>query len=198
MSPRSKFDFDSEKLRLEYAFDMGVDFKNRTVRISGAIGEMDQLGNISNDFSFVDSALTELEHRNPNEPITVKINSPGGSVYEALAIVGRIKASPCEITTIGMGCIMSAATLILACGDLRKISKYCMSMFHQSSYGLEGSHEEVKEQVKQMEQEEKLWAKWVAELSNKSENFWYRTVKKKDVYLTADKMLQYGVIDEII
>jgi ATP-dependent protease ClpP protease subunit len=71
-------------------------------------------------------------------------------------------------------------------------------MFHQSSYGLSGSHEQVKQEVEQMEKEEKLWAKWISSMSTKSEGFWYTVVQKKNVYLVADKLLAYGVVDEIL
>lgn len=200
---KTKTDFEYEKLRLEYIFTSGVDFKNRTVRVCGQIGspQYGPFGDMSEDFcdfNIIDSALTEMEKESIDKPITIKINSPGGSVYEALSIVGRLKASPCQIITEGYGHVMSSATLILACGDVRKLSKYCVSMFHQSSYGVSGSHEEIKEAVQQAEREEKLWARWIAELSNKSESFWYKTVKKKNVYLTSEEMLKYGVVDEIV
>ena len=93
---------------------------------------------------------------------------------------------------------MSAATLITACGDIRKISKYCMFMIHQSSYGISGNHEQVKREVEQMESEEKLWAKWMAEMSNKTAAYWYKIVKNKNVYLTAEEVLKHKIVDEII
>ncbi len=190
-------EFEYERLRLDYVFESGIDFKNRIIRVTGCIGYPGPMDDSFCTFDILDSALTEMESKS-SDPVTIKINSPGGSVYEGMAMVGRLKASPCQIITEGYGHVMSAATLILACGDVRKVSKYCMSMFHQSSYGLQGSHEEIKQEVEQMEREEKLWAKWIAELSSKTEKFWYGVVKKKNVYLTADQMSDYGVADEII
>lgn len=187
---------EAEKLRLDYVFESGVDFKNRIVRVSGVITGS-SFEETFCSFDIIDGALTEME-KESNEPITLKVNSPGGEVYEGLAIVGRIKNSPCTIITEGYGHVMSASTLILACGDIRRMSRYCTFMCHQSSYGVAGSHEQVKEQVEQMERSEKSWAKWMAEVSSKSEAFWYKTVKKKDVYLSAEEVLKYGVIDEII
>lgn len=196
LASQSREAFLREKLKLDFSFDYGVDFDNRVVRMSGYIGDiLEDFESVT--FDKVDAALTRMEN-DSSEPITIRLNSGGGSVYEGLAIVGRLTSSPCEIIVEAYGCCMSAATLILACGDHRRISKYTISMFHQSAYGVSGSHEEVKEQVEQQEKEEKLWAKWVAELSKKTEKFWYKTVKKKNVYLTAEKMFAYGVVDEII
>ena len=180
---------EKEVLRLDFLYEAGIDTKNRTIRINEQIGE--------NTFDRLESALSEFE-RESDDPIIVKINSLGGSVYDALAIVGRVKASPCHITTEGFGAVMSAATLILMCGDVRKMSKFCTPMFHQSSYHVGGDHENVKEEVVQMEREEKKWAKWLAEVSTKNEKFWYKIVKKKNFYPTPDQMLDYGAIDEII
>lgn len=197
---KTKHDLDHKKLKLEYSFEQGVDFDNRIIRLTGTIGTSSGPFDMEDtfcNFDILDAALTEME-KSSEDPIIVRINSGGGSVYEALAMVGRIKASSCKIITEAYGHCMSAATLLLACGDERKVSKYCISMFHQSSYGIQGSHEEIKEEVAQMEREEKLWAKWISELSTKDERFWKNKVKKKNMYLTAEEMLSWGVVDAII
>ena len=103
-------DIDKEKLRLEYLFDQGVNFVDRVIQINEEIGE--------ESFAFIDAALSELE-RTSKKTITVRINSPGGSVYDALAIVGRLNSSNCRIVTEAYGHVMSAATLLLAAGRMR-------------------------------------------------------------------------------
>ena len=156
-------DIDKEKLRLEYLFEQGVNFIDRVIQINEEIDEQ--------SFAFIDAALCELE-RDSKKSITIKINSPGGSVYDALAMIGRLKASSCRIVTEGYGHIMSAATLLLAAGKKRRISKYCVFMTHQMSYYVGGSHAETKEEVDQVEKQERQWCRWMAELSNKDAEFW--------------------------
>lgn len=182
--------FEVEKLRLEYLFENCIDLKYRIIRITGPIGDQ--------TFEDFDIQLTELEKQNPRKSVTVRINSPGGSVYDALAIVGRMKASSCRIITEGFGHIMSAATMVLAAGDKRKISKFAHFMHHKSSYMLGGDHDSIVEEVAQMEKEEKLWSMWMSEMSNKSERFWYNSAKKKNFYMNAQEALEIGVVDEII
>lgn len=174
-------------LHLEYLFD-GVDFKNRSITISEDIHE--------DLFIFVDAAMNEMERVN-RKHITIKLNSPGGSVYEALAIVGRMKKSPCNIHTEIYGHTMSAATLIAAAGDVRKMSKYAFFMHHSSSYEVSGRHSEVRATVEQMEREERLWAKWMADLTTPDDEFWYETGKNVDAYFTAEECLELGVVDEV-
>ena len=192
-------DLERLKFNLEQALDNGVDFKNRTIRITGTIGAPNPMdaGSEYFDFNLLDYALTELEAQSSN-PVTIKINSPGGEVYEALAMIGRIKSSNCEIITEGFGAVMSAATLILMAGDIRKMSKYCVPMYHEISYGVGGDHESIKEQVAQSEKELKRWASYYEEFSNKNRAFWLSKMKKKEFYPTPEQMLEYGAIDEVI
>jgi len=181
-------DIDKEKLRLEYLFEQGVNFVDRVIQINEEIGE--------DSFSFIDAALSELE-RSSKKTITIRINSPGGSVYDSLAIIGRIHSSKCRIVTEGYGHVMSAATLLLAAGRKRRMSRYCVFMVHQMSYYIGGSHAETKEEVDQVEKQERQWCKWMSELSNKDAEFWYEQTYKKNFYLTPAKCLEYGIIDEI-
>ena len=156
-------DIDKEKLRLEYLFEQGVNFVDRVIQINEEIGEA--------SFAFMDAALSELE-RGSKKTITVRINSPGGSVYDALAMIGSLNASSCRIVTEGYGHVMSAATLLLAAGKKRRMSKYCVFMAHQMSYYIGGSHAETKEEVDQVEMLERQWCNWMLDLSDKDAEFW--------------------------
>jgi ATP-dependent protease ClpP protease subunit len=93
---------------------------------------------------------------------------------------------------------MSAAVLILACGNVRRMSRYSWFMSHKASYTLEGDHDKIVEEVAHMEQEEQLWAHWMEELSTTDSEYWLSSCHKKNMYLTAEECLQHGVIDEII
>ena len=183
-------DVDRESLRLEYVFDKGINFRDRIIQVTGEIED-------NSSFDWLDAALTEME-RGSKKAITLKINSPGGSVYEALGMVGRLAASKCQIITEGYGQIMSAATLLLACGDKRRISKYAFFMHHEASYYVEGRHDTVASTVSQMEREERLWSRWMEEFSTQPAEFWYSKGKQRDFYLTAEECQIYGVVDEII
>ena len=125
MSNRESKSTDSEleSLRLEYCFDKGIDLKNRSIRISEEIDEFETPAKI-------DAALTDMESHS-KKGITIKIISPGGSTYGALAIVDRIRMSKCKIVTVCLGQVMSAASLILAAGDKRIIGRYAWVMHHE-------------------------------------------------------------------
>lgn len=176
-------------LLLSYAFDYGVDFQHRTIRISGDITE--------GWFDIVDAALTQMEAESKSK-VTVKINSPGGCTYEAMAIVGRLTSSKCYIVTEGFGHIMSAASLILACGDRRRISKYAWYMWHEASYYIDGRHSANKATVEQIEREEVFWCDSIATFSNEVSDYWKAVGIGKDAYFSAEKLIELGVADEVI
>ena len=175
-------------LNRQYLFEYGVNFKERIITVSDEIGE--------GSFDQLDSALQEMEAENHN-PVTIRIKSPGGSVYEAIAMVGRLKASPCQITTEGYGMVMSAATMLLSAGAVRRVSRYTWFMHHESAYSIGGRHSEVKAYVAQAEREEQVWAIWMAELTGKSAKFWSTKGIHIDAYFTADQLVELGVADEV-
>lgn len=175
-------------LLLEYSFGFKVDFKNRIIVISGDID--------SDTFEIVEAAMTEMESQS-RKTITIKINSPGGEVYQALAIVGRIRDSKCKIVTIGYGHMMSAATMILAAGHDRSASKYSFFMHHESSYEVDGKHSEIKNEVAQAEIEDDCWSEWMEELTKKPKKFWKKTGSGVNAYFKPKELVGLGVIDYV-
>ncbi len=193
LDPGSKANADAKVtlagLMFEYALLHNINIKDRVIVISGDID--------SSKFDLIEAGLTLLESES-RKAITIRINSAGGEVYQAVAIVGRLRRSKCQIITEGYGQIMSAATLILACGDRRKISDYAFFMHHETSYAVEGKHSEITSLVKQSEIEDQKWCDWMAGFSNKSADFWKTAGVGTDLYLSAQQILEYGLVDEII
>lgn len=188
MTKRSATNVEQLDLHLKQVFENSVNFKERVISLIGEID--DEL------FHLVESSLTEMESYN-RQPITIRIYSEGGDEYAAQAIVGRMKRSKCKIVTEGYGCIMSAATLILAAGDRRRVSKYCSFMWHESSYSVDERHSSAKATVAHMEWLENSWAQWMAELSSKPKKFFYEEAKHVDKYWSPEQLIEYGIVDEI-
>lgn len=186
---KKKTDHDAEILRLDYLFGDGINFKDREIRITGEILE-------NHTFDFIDAAMAEFE-RVSKAGITIKINSPGGSVYEALAIVDRIQESKCLVTTKCYGHAMSAAAMILSAGNKRYIGKRSWFMQHEISSGTFGTVSEMTDSLEQLKREQNEWARSMAEFTKKPIDFWLAVCKKKDFYLNAQECLEAGVVDGI-
>ncbi len=179
----------NKALNLEYAFEWNIDIDAREFKITVDIEE--------GMFDYVDTALTALE-RLGRKGITIKINSGGGDVYEALAIIDRIRSSTCYITTEGYGKIMSAASAILASGNKRRMGARAQFMHHETSLIIEGTMTEAKNEMSQAVREEVAWCKIMEEFSQMSYTFWETNgVGGKNAYFNAERCLELGVIDEI-
>jgi len=185
---KNSLELEKKNLQLQYSFEWGVDIANRVVRISGEID--------TGYFDFLDAALTELESESKGA-ITIRINSPGGSVYEALAMVGRIDSCKRQIITEGYGHIMSAATLLLASGDKRRMSKRAHFMHHEAWATLEGRASELENEIKQLKQEGIEWSNAMAQLTTMPSEFWEEAGVGVNAYFTPEQCLEYGIIDEI-
>lgn len=169
--------------------DTSLNLKARTIQIVGTVDEK--------MFCAVDNNLSQLEAKS-KKPVTFKINSGGGSVYDALAIVGRMQKSPCTIVTEVYGQAMSAATIILAAGDKRRMSKVAFVMHHEGSYVIGGTHTQNKHFMNQQERENKLWCETLAQLTGASAKFWLnRGLNGLDLYLSAEQCLKLKIIDEV-
>lgn len=76
-------------------------------------------------------SMLVLEHQSATEPITLIINSPGGSVTAGLALIDTMQSLDCPVITVGEGVVASMAAVILACGDRRQVYRHTQVLIHQ-------------------------------------------------------------------
>ena len=99
------------------------------------------------------------------EPILVFINSPGGSVYNGLALVDIIKRSKTPVYTICIGHAMSMGLWIFMAGHKRLIGSNATLMFHDISTYMKGKTEYVKQELEEMNRLQKML---IDEITSKS------------------------------
>lgn len=157
-------------------------------------------GDIDDDVAteFINSVL-EVSGENPQAPITVYISSEGGNMYNMFAMHDIMRQVPNHIHTIGIGRVMSAATLILAAGDKRSVSSNTYIMLHEPSYA--APENKVSQYERELEHLKDLKNKMYSLLSE----YTGQTVKKiaadldnQDHYISADEAVKYGLADEVI
>lgn len=135
-----------------------------------------------------------------DKPITMYINSPGGSVYAGLSIYDLFKYVSAPINTTCMGMAASMGAVLLAAGDKgqRSALPHSRIMIHQPSGGLGRStasdiqihYEEI------MKCEEDLY-KILAESTGRE----YDEIKEacdRDKWFRANEAVDYGLIDKVI
>lgn len=167
----------------------GLDLIKREIVINGVI--TDRL------FKSLDKQLKILE--NQDTPLRILLCTPGGSVTSGMAIVDRLTNSPCEITVIATGRVMSMGIPILAAGDVRKATRFAEFMHHGASVDFPYGTLPIQENdLKSVKTQETTINKYLAEVTKKPYSFWASTGKHMNHYFDSDKALEYGLIDEIL
>lgn len=158
------------------------------------------IGDIDEDlFARFDHSLSQCEAKKV-KTVNVILSSPGGDSTIALAFHDRIKASSCTIHIICYGRAMSAAVLILAAGDTRRMAKNAWVMVHEDTSDLVEGHMRVREATKNINQHiilENQWNNLMAASTTTSPVMWAR-LHKAETYLTAQECLNLGLIDKVL
>lgn len=157
---------------------------------------------INSDVSnIIVSQLLWLYMDNPNKPITMYINSPGGSVYDGMAIYDVMKfMKNCPIHTTCVGTAASMAAVLLTAGEngQRSALPHSNIMLHAPSGGTgRVTSPDFKIAAKEMEKCETMLFNVLAENMNSD----YDTIKKmceRDFWMTPEEAIEYNVIDKII
>ena len=143
--------------------------------------------------------LLVLESENSEAPITIYINSPGGSITDGLAIYDVMNKIKCPVITVCVGMAASMAAFLLSCGSRGK--RFCLPnstvMIHQPIGGVQGQAAEIKIVATRILN---LYDK-LAEIMSKNSFIDKETMKEaldRDNYLTPEEALKMGLVDKII
>jgi len=149
--------------------------------------------------NLVVAQLLFLESKDPNKDITLYINSPGGSVYNGLAIYDTMQFIKCDVSTVGIGVQASMGAFLLSSGakGKRYILPNSKVMIHQVSSGTEGTvtDQEIRlnEAIRLKKLLNEILAKNTGQKLAKVE-----TDVERDYWMTAQDAVTYGVVDKII
>lgn len=150
--------------------------------------------------NLVVAQLIFLANEDPKKDIKFYINSPGGSVYDGLAIIDTMNYIQPDVQTIGIGLQASMGAMLLSCGAKGKrfILPNARVMIHQPSYG--AGQAKVTDQ--EIELKEGLYLKkTLAEILAKQTGQDLKQVEKdmdRDYWMSAEEAKKYGIVDEII
>lgn len=143
--------------------------------------------------------LLHLANEDPDADIKLYINSPGGSVYDGLAIVDTMNFIKPDVATYGIGLQASFGAVLLACGAKGK--RYMLPnarvMMHQPHGGTRGqvTDQEIslRESVRTKETLIDIMAK-----ATKQKPAKVRADMERDYWLTADEAVAYGLADKVL
>lgn len=149
--------------------------------------------------NLVVAQLLFLAHEDPKKDIKLYINSPGGSVYDGLAIIDTMNYIEPDVQTIGIGLQASMGAMLLSCGAKGK--RYALPnsriMIHQPSSGTEGKITDQEIALK----EGIYLKKRLAEIFAKNTGKDLKQVEKdmdRDNWMSAEEAKKYGIVDEVV
>jgi ATP-dependent Clp protease protease subunit len=143
--------------------------------------------------------LIHLAYVDPKKDIKLYINSPGGSVYDGMAIYDTMQYIAPDVQTIGIGLQASMGAFLLSSGAKGKrfMLPHSKVMIHQPSSGTRGKVTDMEIDLK----EGIALKQMLAEIMARNTGQKLAKVKldmERDYWMTAIEAKKYGLIDEVI
>ncbi|KAJ2181705.1 hypothetical protein IWW43_004064 [Coemansia sp. RSA 1935] len=165
--------------------------KERIIMLNGPVNDSQS--------SLIVAQLLFLEAEDPDKPVSMYINSPGGSVTSGMAIYDTMQYVQCPISTLCTGQACSMGSLLLAAGA--KGQRFALPnssiMVHQPSGGAEGQASDIaihaREILKTRERLNRIYAKHTGQTVDVIER-----AMERDNFMTPEEALAFGLIDRVL
>lgn len=149
--------------------------------------------------NLVVAQLLHLAYEDPKKDIKLYINSPGGSVYDGMAIYDTIQFIAPDVQTIGIGLQASMGAFLLSSGTKGKrfALPNARMMIHQPSSGTQGKVTDQEITLR----ESIFIKKRLNEILAKNTGQKLAKIEKdmdRDFWMSAEEAVEYGLIDEVI
>ncbi len=201
--------------QIEALFMTAPEEQKEELRIIGLIGEVseERTTEVISSMLQLKQSGTKKEQEDPeNEdspiitsftPFELWISTYGGSAMDMFAIydVMRMMREECDITTFGLGKVMSAGVLLLAAGTKgkRKIGANCRVMLHSVIGGSQGPIHSLENEMDEIRWIQEQHVKCLVEESNMTARHLKKLLARKvNVYLTAEEAVELGIADEVV
>ena len=165
--------------------------KERVIFLVGAID--DHIANL------LVAQLLFLESENPEQDISLYINSPGGAVTAGMAVYDTMQFIKPDISTLCIGQCASMGALLLAAG--KKGKRFCLPhskvMIHQPLGGYQGQAADVEIHAKEiLETRKKLNRILARHTSQRIDRINKDT--DRDNFMDAEASVKYGIVDQVL
>lgn len=178
--------------RGERAYDIySLLLRNRIVFLGTPIN--DQVANV------IVAQLLFLSSEDPESPIQMYINSPGGQVYAGMAIYDTMQMIPNPIRTLAVGMTASFGTVLLTAGS--KGERYALPNatihMHQPLGGAQGQASDIEIQAREILRLKEHLNDILAHHTGQSKETIDRDTNR-DFYLDAKGAVEYGLVDQVM
>ncbi|ANL28770.1 ATP-dependent Clp protease proteolytic subunit 2 [Rhizobium phaseoli] len=149
--------------------------------------------------ALVCAQLLFLEAENPNKPINLYINSPGGAVTSGLAMYDTMRFIHAPVHTLCMGTARSMGSFLLMTGEPgeRAALPNASILIHQPSGGFQGQASDMLIHAEEILKTKQRMTRLYAEHCGRSYEDFERGMDR-DRFMTAEEALEWGLIDRIL
>lgn len=178
--------------RMERAYDIYSRLlKDRIIFLGDAVNE--------HTANLIVAQLLFLDNEDPKKDIFLYINSPGGSVYDALAIYDTMNFVKADVQTVGIGVQASAAAFLLSSGAKGKrfLLPHSTVMIHQPSSGTRGKVTDQEIDLKESLRIKQLLEDIMVKNTGQKKSQIHEDMER-DRWMTATEAKKYGIVDDII
>jgi ATP-dependent Clp protease protease subunit len=141
-----------------------------------------------------------LIKENPEKPIDVYINSPGGEIDAGMHIYDTIKAIKTEVNIHGRGTVASMAAILLASGEKghRFLNPHAKIMIHEPliARGVGGSATSIKRTAESILETKAMTVELLAKSTGKSKKE-IESAISYDNYMNAEECIKFGIADSV-
>lgn len=164
--------------------------RDRIVFVNGPIDD--------NVAALVNAQLLFLESENPDKPVAMYINSPGGMVTSGLAIYDTMQWIKCPVATVCLGTAYSMGSFLLMAGSpgSRIALPNASIMLHQPSGGFQGVASDIQRHAEDILRTKRR----LNELYSKHCGRTYEDVERtldRDHFMTANEAKEWGLVDHV-
>ena len=175
---------------IESALDRGVDPWGRRLFLQGEITD--------DSIALLIRGMYLIADLDQDRPIELYVCSEGGDIDAAMALHDVTRTIRAPVHTIALGYCMSAAPLLVACGDARYASPNCSFMTHAASLELGGHIDNVDATAKAVRRRCEQMDRLMAAYTERDYRHWARLSKgAADRYFDAETAVEWGVVDSI-
>lgn len=143
--------------------------------------------------------LLFLQNEDPKKDIYLYINSPGGSVYDGMAIYDTMQYIKNDVQTVGIGLQASMGAFLLSSGTKGKrfLLPNAKVMIHQPSSGTRGKVTDMEIDLKESIRVRKLLNEILAKNTGQKLSQIEKDVDR-DYWMSSEEAVSYGLVDGIL
>ncbi|HNZ48151.1 MAG TPA: ATP-dependent Clp protease proteolytic subunit [Candidatus Hydrogenedentes bacterium] len=149
--------------------------------------------------NYIIAQMLFLEAEDPDKPINIYINSPGGSVTAGLAIYDTMQYIRPEITTICIGQAASMGAVLMAAGTKgrRFALPYSRFLLHQIMGGVRGQATDIDIQAREIVRISEMTDEILVRHTGQPLEV-IRRDSDRDFFMGAEEAKEYGLVDEVL